>query len=299
VSGTGNSPRRRSSKGKPRIVRPDGTTDSRSTARAQAAAAREQAARRAQIIRFVAGAAAIAAIAAIVLIGFNVLGGDDNDASDDAVVIPTTAAPDAAAGADASPDAAASPSSDASANETPDASSDTSTGTVHALGAADAPVTVIEWADYQCPFCGEFARDIQPQMIEEYVNSGQVRFEFRDLAFLGDESVQAAEAAWCAGDQDKFWEFHDTLFSNQNGENQGAFADERLVEMASKLGLDMTAFESCFNGKTYESDILALQDDASSQGVNQTPTLFINGEKLVGVENYNEFRDSIETALNS
>ena len=272
VSGSGNSPRRRSSKGKTRIVRPEGAgSSSSSSSRAKSAAAREQEARRKQLLRMLAGAAAIAIVGVIVLIAFNTFGGDDDDGSDGAIVVPTSVA----------------------------ASAWSNTGTSHILGDENAPVTIVEWADYQCPFCGDFARTVQSQMVEEFVNTGQVKFEFRDFAFLGDESTAAAGAAWCAGDQNKFGEFHDTLFSNQDGENEGAFSNERLLDMGTQLGLDATAFENCIARNTYESQITASLDEGDTAGVTSTPTFFINGEKVVGIDGYDDLRERIEAALNS
>jgi protein-disulfide isomerase len=228
----------------------------------------------------------------IVLIGFNVLGGDDDDnGTDNSVVIPTSAAP--GSGSDASGTPEGDTASDVTAASPESGSSDTG----FFIGAADAPVTIIEWADYQCPFCGDFAREIKPQLIQDYVNTGLVRFEFRDFQFLGDESTDAAEAARCASDQGKFWEYHDTLFANQDGENEGAFSTERLTEMAEGLGLDTTVFDNCLARNTHEAAVQSSTDQAADEGVNQTPTLSINGEKLVGLGSYDELRDRIEAAL--
>ena len=119
------------------------------------------------------------------------------------------------------------------------------------LGDPNAPVTLVEWADYQCPFCGAFGREIMPRIIQDFVVTGQVKVYFRDLPFPDSasgygESDMAAEAAACAGDQGKFWEYHDTIFANQFGENQGAYSMERLAKMAEMNGLDMGQFTSCF-----------------------------------------------------
>ena len=95
--------------------------------------------------------------------------------------------------------------------------------TRHFKGDPDAPVTMIEFGDFQCPFCGRFYVQTESQIDEAYIQSGKVRFGYFNFAFLGPESTWAAEAAECASDQDKYWEYHDVLFSNQSGENQGAF----------------------------------------------------------------------------
>ena len=96
------------------------------------------------------------------------------------------------------------------------------------MGKSDAPVTVIEFADFQCPFCERFYKDAEKGIIENYVKSGKVKFVFRNYAFLGPESNIAAEGAYCANEQGKFWEYHNFLFDNQGPENSGTFSKENL-----------------------------------------------------------------------
>ncbi len=151
-----------------------------------------------------------------------------------------------------------------------------------ALGPADAPVTVDIWSDFQCPFCGDWARTTAPTLISEYVATGKVRLVYRDYAFLdgGDpagESQQSAAAARCAGDQGKFWPFHDYLFENQSGENEGAFRRERLDQIATAIGLDMTAFGSCMSGTAALDAVKAETAQGKQAGVTSTPTLAIDG----------------------
>lgn len=169
------------------------------------------------------------------------------------------------------------------------------------LGNADAPVTVIEWGDYQCPACGQFNRSTKQRLIDDYVSTGQVKFEYRDLPFLdnnasGSESDDSATAAYCAGEQDRFWDYHDTLFNNQIGENQGAFATKRLTAMATELGLDVNAFESCMDSDAAQDAVAAMEDEAESQQVRSTPTFIINGTVVVG-GNYTDIDAAIKTAL--
>ena len=114
--------------------------------------------------------------------------------------------------------------------------------------------TVEVWSDFQCPACGSSPRQVEPDLIDEYVRSGDVRVVYRDVAFLdgGDpngESQQSAAAARCAGDQGKFWQYHDYLFENQDGENEGAFNREILDQIATAVGLDMDAFGCCMEGE--------------------------------------------------
>lgn len=151
-----------------------------------------------------------------------------------------------------------------------------------AIGPADAPVTVDTWSDFQCPACGYFARQVEPDLIDEYVKAGTVRVVYRDVAFIdgGDpngESQQAAGAARCAGEQGKFWQYHDYLFENQDGENKGAFRRERLDQIASAVGLDMTAFGSCMSGSEVFDAVKAETAEGSQAGISSSPTLAING----------------------
>jgi len=150
-----------------------------------------------------------------------------------------------------------------------------------ALGPADAPVTIEVWSDFQCPACGFFAKSIEPDLIDEYVRTGDVNLIYRDMAFIDNsekgESHQAAAAARCAGDQGKFWEYHDYLFENQNGENKGAFDRATLDQIATAVGLDMTVFGSCMSSDAAVQAVSAETAQGKTAGVVSTPTLAING----------------------
>ncbi len=170
------------------------------------------------------------------------------------------------------------------------------------LGDPNAPVTLVEWADYQCPFCAIFNSNMMPQLIEEYVKTGKVKVEFRDLPFLDSasgygESDMAAEAAACAADQGKFWEMHDTIFVNHNGENEGAYSKERLTEMASLIGLDMDKFNTCFKDRTHKDEVAAMQAEAVGAGISSTPTIIINGTRIQYTGKYADLKADIEAAL--
>jgi protein-disulfide isomerase len=151
-----------------------------------------------------------------------------------------------------------------------------------ALGPADSPVTVEVWSDFQCPACGFWALQVEPDLVDEYVADGSVHLVYRDLAFLdgGDpngESQQSAAAARCAGDQGSFWPYHDYLYENQDGENDGAFRRERLDEIAEAVGLDMDAFDSCMSDSAALEAVRAETAQGQQAGVSSTPTLAING----------------------
>lgn len=117
------------------------------------------------------------------------------------------------------------------------------------------------------------------------------------MAFIGEESVRAAEAVECAGEQGQTWEYMDVLFANQRGENRGAYADRYLKAFAEGLGLDTLAFNACLDSRRYRSAVLLETQDGRARGVQSTPTFFINGEMLVGLAPYNVFQQKFEAAL--
>jgi protein-disulfide isomerase len=155
------------------------------------------------------------------------------------------------------------------------------------LGRSDAPVTIDVWSDFQCPFCGRFARLYLPGLVEEFVSSGEVRIVAHDVAFVGrgnpNESLEAAVAASCAADQGRYWEFHDILFGNQSGENEGAFRLGRLQAMADAIGLDRAAWDRCRVDPARARTVQATTSAALAAGIDSTPTLVINGVTSAGV----------------
>ena len=169
--------------------------------------------------------------------------------------------------------------------------------TRHFKGDPDAPITIIEFADFQCPFCGRFFTETEPQIDEQYMQSGKVRFGYFNFAFLGPESTWAAEAAECAADQNKFWEYHDKLYESQSGENQGAFNKDNLKKFAKELGLDTSAFDECLDSGRYTQLIEEESSMASSIGVRSTPTFLINGQAVVGAQPFEIFEQTIDSLL--
>ncbi len=169
------------------------------------------------------------------------------------------------------------------------------------LGNAGASVAFVEYSDFQCPFCERFFTATEPT-IRDYVSQGKIKFVYRDYAFLGPESTQAAQAAWCANDQGKFWEYHDYLFSHQNGENKGAFADKNLETFAATLGLDTTAFNSCLESGKYSQKVDDMMASGTKAGVTGTPKGFIvkNGkvvDMMNGAEQPAVVKAKIDAAL--
>ncbi len=167
------------------------------------------------------------------------------------------------------------------------------------VGDPNAPVKIVEYSDFQCPYCGNFTRDTEQQLLDAYVATGKVYFEYRTFGqFIGPESMRSGEAAYCAGDQEKFWEMHDLIFANQTGENVGAYSDERLVAFAEKLGLEMSAFNDCFNSNKYESRVLQDGVDGQAAGIRATPSFIVNGKLVEGAVPFEAFKVEIDSFLN-
>ncbi len=142
-----------------------------------------------------------------------------------------------------------------------------------------------------------FARAAKPQLIQEYVNTGKVRYVFRYFPFLGDESYYAAEAAECAGEQGKFWEYHDRLFSLWQGEGKGTFLPDKLKTYAQEMGLSAQPFAACLDSRRHEATVLADKLGGQDAGVKYTPTLFVNGEHMGAPRDYAELKAIIEAKL--
>lgn len=166
------------------------------------------------------------------------------------------------------------------------------------LGNPAAPVAIVEFGDFQCPFCGHFFADTLGRLKETYVKQGKVKFIFRDFAFLGQESIDAAVAARCAGEQGKFWDYHDYLFTHQSGENNGAFSLANLKKFAKEVGLNEVDFNTCLDSKKYEE---VVKNDTSQAKnllkVDGTPTSFINGQEVVGALPFSQFETLIQAEL--
>ncbi len=173
------------------------------------------------------------------------------------------------------------------------------------LGNPTAKVKIEVYEDFQCPACREFSDAIEPQLLQStYITGGQVYYEFMQYPFLDQNSItkeshQAANASMCALEQGKFWDYHDILFANQNGENVGAFTDKRLQAFAESLGLDMTAFDKCFKANTYSTEIETDYQKGVSAGVNSTPSVFLNGKEVSpgSIPTYQQIKSAIDAAL--
>lgn len=164
-------------------------------------------------------------------------------------------------------------------------------------GDPKAKITIVEYSDFQCPFCGRFYKDTFPDLMSQYIDTGKVKFVYKNLAFLGQESRDAANAAFCAQEQNKFWEYHDKLFASQNGENQGTFAAANLKKFAAGLGLNTATFNSCLDANKYNARVDADIAEANQNGFQSTPSFAINSTPLVGAQPIAQFKTIIDSQL--
>jgi protein-disulfide isomerase len=155
------------------------------------------------------------------------------------------------------------------------------------LGETTAPATIEVFEDFQCPACQYFTESIEPLVIKNLVATGKARYVFHNYPFIdgqgaknGGESDQAANAAMCTNDQGKFWDMHALLYANWKGENQGNFSNDRLKAMAKNIGLDMNAFNTCFDTNKHQAEIQADFDKGITMAVSGTPTIFVNGKQV-------------------
>lgn len=161
-------------------------------------------------------------------------------------------------------------------------------------GSATAPVVMEEFSDFQCTYCGKFARDTLPRLTAAYVDTGKVRLIYRHYAILGADSEGAAEASACAGAQGQFWPYHDRLFAVQG---RLAFTRKNLLQIAEELRLDLTDFTACLETGRFTPQVRAETRAAMALGLRGTPGFVINGRALVGALPFELFQSVIEEAL--
>ncbi len=182
------------------------------------------------------------------------------------------------------------------------------------MGDPNAPVKLVEYSDYQCPFCERFASDTEAKLVEAYVSTGKLYFTYRSAGnWVSDnirggktESEDAAKAAYCAGDQNLYWEMHDMLFANVLGEDVDSFTDRRLAAIAEETGLDMNQFNDCYSSGKYDDQVFQDGKDALTAGVRGTPGFVLSyvnasGEEVTqlieGAQPFDVFAQAIEAAL--
>ena len=164
------------------------------------------------------------------------------------------------------------------------------------LGNPEAPLTMVIFGDFQCHFCRKLELEIRPLIVEKYVKTGKLKIIARDFPFLGKNSILAAQAANCAFEQNKYWEYSDILHKKQN-ENAIELSKENLKFAAKEIGLTEKDFNECLNSDKYLSEVKNDFEDGKALGVSGTPTSFINEEVVPGAQPYAEFEKIIEALL--
>ncbi|MFC6061297.1 DsbA family protein [Streptomyces ochraceiscleroticus] len=168
-------------------------------------------------------------------------------------------------------------------------------GDALAVGRADAPVVLVEYADYQCGFCGRFARETQPELIEKYVDEGVLRIEFRNFTIYGEDSERAARASWAAGQQGKFWELHDALYAKSR--KGPALAEDKLVELARDSGVeDIDRFRRDMKSDAAKKALDRDQQEGYRLGVQSTPSFLVNGAPIAGAQPTATFTQAVDEA---
>jgi protein-disulfide isomerase len=248
----------------PRQTKSSRKQELRATRREQQRLAAQRAEQRRRLMMIVGGVVGIALIAAVVLIFIN----NRDDEGSDLPAVSAIAAPEITAPRDGL-----------------------------TIGDPNAPVSIVEYGDYQCPFCAQASDEGFRPMLDQYINTGQVHFTYVPMSFLGDESKDAAEAALCANDQGKFWEMHETIYANHSGENQGAYSRSRLNTMAENIGLTMDQFNACMDSGQHEGEVANYANVATQAGVTSTPTFVINNGEPVGWTSWEGLKSQIDAAL--
>ena len=187
------------------------------------------------------------------------------------------------------------PSAEPSNNKAPTVNMDALIDDDSVKGDKNAPITIVEFSDYECPFCERFYSETFAQINEKYIKTGKVKFVYRDFPLNFHQNAQkAAEAAECAGEQDKYFEMHDLLFEKGVSEGVNSFK-----QYAKELKLDTTKFDQCLDSGAMAQEVQKDFVAGQQAGVSGTPAFFINGKELVGAQPFQAFKQIIENELNS
>lgn len=166
-----------------------------------------------------------------------------------------------------------------------------------ALGEQDAPVVMIAYSDFTCPFCAAWAQDTQPELVERYVESGELRIEWREFPYLGDPARDLSVGALAAAEQDAFWEYQEAVFARQDELTSSSDAEGELRAIVDDLGLDMERFDADLRSEELLSQVDADFLEGQQIGVSGTPAFIINGDPVMGAQPLPTFLNSIDTAL--
>ena len=152
------------------------------------------------------------------------------------------------------------------------------------IGEPNAPITILEWGDYQCTFCYKFHQNTLNILKENFIDSGKVNLVFKDFPLNGPDSLLAAEAAYCAEDQGKYWQYHDELYENWGGEKTGWITRDSLDRFANSVNLDLIKFNECLNNHKYQDRVKTLHEFGKELGIDATPSFLIfNDQKIIKI----------------
>jgi protein-disulfide isomerase len=169
------------------------------------------------------------------------------------------------------------------------------------LGDPSAPITIVEFGDYQCERCYEWFHETKPSIVQDYIDTGKANLVFVDLAFLGRDSIPASMATYCAEDQEMYWEYHNILYNFQEHIDNGWANSERLKAFAFSLGLDKDLFESCLDSEKYSKRVQYNIQQAKDNGVRGTPGFFIVGpdgqQKIGGAQPFSVFKNVLDSMI--
>ncbi|MFI8824039.1 DsbA family protein [Streptomyces sp. NPDC053431] len=164
-----------------------------------------------------------------------------------------------------------------------------------ALGRVDAPVVLIEYADFQCGYCGKFARDTEPELVRKYVDTGTLRIEWRNFPIFGEDSEAAARASWAAGQQGRFWQFHRAAYAP--GAKEKGFGEERLAALAREAGVaDLARFRRDAGSAAAREAVSRDQEQGYALGATSTPSFLVNGRPIAGAQPTATFTEAVEAA---
>jgi protein-disulfide isomerase len=170
------------------------------------------------------------------------------------------------------------------------------------LGDPNAPITLIEFGDYQCHFCNVHFHNTEHSLLENYIKTGKVKMIFKDFTIIGPDSVNAAHGAHCADDQGKFWQYHDILYNNWTGENNGWASSDNLLRFAQEIELDVDQWSDCMIDEKYSQIVANSSKDARDLGITGTPAFFVIGPdnkitKISGAQPYENFEQIFNSEL--
>jgi len=152
------------------------------------------------------------------------------------------------------------------------------------MGDSNAPITVLEWGDYQCTFCYRFHENTLDIINDDFIKTGKVRLVFKDFPLNGPDSLLAAEASYCAEDQEKYWKYHDELYKNWGGERTGWITRESLDRFAVTVGLNLVEFNTCLDEHKYKNRVITLHEFGKEIGIDATPSFLVfNDEKIIKI----------------